>query len=312
MFLSHNVSEIHISFIHQQLNISQRPFSTLSSIHMIYLLQTFLKNPYFHQGFTPNTFIHPTVTIKMRRNGLSLPLSCQQIISYLLYCTYLFSYNYLMFRKTISVFHQIDQIFFNALLLLSLSMHLATSLIDPVDPHLTNTNGSLKEEPVRIKCNICQSEIYTYSQHCLKCNKCVYIFDHHCKWVNNCIGKSNYKFFFALLLSTFFLSLFRTVIGISAMVIVFPNELDDHDYISMSFIILMTIISTLVLIFCTYLLVFHIYLGIHRLSTFEYNRDHRKNKRRIVPRTPDNANACKVEGGFSMQTEFAGFSFVQD
>jgi palmitoyltransferase len=51
-------------------------------------------------------------------------------------------------------------------------------------------------------CSTCHFLKPARSKHCSICKTCVARMDHHCIWVNNCLGRGNYKWFLALLLST--------------------------------------------------------------------------------------------------------------
>ncbi|KAF1938161.1 palmitoyltransferase swf1 [Clathrospora elynae] len=53
-----------------------------------------------------------------------------------------------------------------------------------------------------IACRTCKFLKPPRSKHCSICKTCVSRMDHHCIWVNNCLGRSNYRWFLALLLST--------------------------------------------------------------------------------------------------------------
>lgn len=53
-----------------------------------------------------------------------------------------------------------------------------------------------------MNCKTCQFPKPARSKHCSLCRACVARADHHCVWVNNCLGRGNYKYFLALLLST--------------------------------------------------------------------------------------------------------------
>jgi len=50
-------------------------------------------------------------------------------------------------------------------------------------------------------CKTCHLTKPARSKHCSLCGHCVAKCDHHCPWVNNCLGKDNYHYFLALLLS---------------------------------------------------------------------------------------------------------------
>ncbi|KAK5136748.1 hypothetical protein LTR08_002044 [Meristemomyces frigidus] len=57
-------------------------------------------------------------------------------------------------------------------------------------------------------CKTCNLVKPARSKHCSLCGHCVAKCDHHCPWVNNCLGRGNYSFFLALLLTLGVLQLY--------------------------------------------------------------------------------------------------------
>lgn len=66
-------------------------------------------------------------------------------------------------------------------------------------------------------CGTCQLPKPARSKHCSICKACVARCDHHCVWVNNCLGRGNYRWFLALLVSVSFLLFYGSYLSYSAL-----------------------------------------------------------------------------------------------
>ena len=223
------------------------------------------------------------MTGNVRNSGFSLPLNLQQIASWVVS-----SFNLLMsaviYMPTLPLESQVmimkvafGIIFYISQFLVVVFAIIAT-VVNPADPFVKAK--LMSNEPVECEigqsiCTICNSVISNQSKHCGTCNKCVDAFDHHCKWLNNCIGVQNYKYFIALLWS---LEINILILIIFAIVLFseYQNNYSDFDsrvqnpQVYIAFVALTFIDALVVLIGCSYLIIFHTYLKCRGISTFDF------------------------------------------
>lgn len=140
-------------------------------------------------------------------------------------------------------------------------------------------------------CMHCNSHVGLRSKHCKRCDRCTSDFDHHCKWVNNCIGGKNYKLFFSLIFSVIFsgssfssLSYYFLWLYINEenKEIFFENSnnLITSEEILEILVILLIIFATataVITLLNLNLVLFHIWLYIKGLTTYEFVLHKREN-----------------------------------
>jgi len=135
--------------------------------------------------------------------------------------------------------------------------------------------GVYKETKVCLTCNIVKP---FRSHHCSDCDNCVIRFDHHCPWIGSCVGKRNYIYFFIFLIilniKNVFLAIFCIIHIIYAYKDVSKEEKNIKNWIALNLIGLIPTLITIILlgltmIFTTGLLIYHIKLISHNMTTKE-------------------------------------------
>ncbi|XP_009079572.1 PREDICTED: probable palmitoyltransferase ZDHHC1 [Acanthisitta chloris] len=244
---------------------------------------------------------------RARRNGWSWPLHLFQIIAWLLYLFFaLVGFGILvplLPRHWLPAGYICPGVCF----IYHLVVHLTAVSIDPADANVREKNylGPLatfnRNQHAHVienhHCHVCDVDVSAKSKHCGTCNKCVCGFDHHCKWLNNCVGERNYWVFLNSVLSAILGLGLLLLIACYVFVEFFvdPTKLrsDQHfdalrNHMDRWFVflpaspvetqapaILVTagifiLLSLVTVILLGHLLIFHIYLLWHKLTTYEY------------------------------------------
>ena len=192
-------------------------------------------------------------------------------------------------------------------------MIVTTALVtasDPTDPtpafeQLIMANRNLDDgtgmsfinQSCQYYCNICLSHVFEGSKHCSFCNRCVFGFDHHCRWVSNDIGSLNYVMFIRMLIFTLF-TLLTQVIYCVMLITQLPDlkQVEEESFISeqdVKMLLIATLILTAVLLLpIVTLLIFHMYLIKHKLSTISWIRRRQKRQAsKVVTKVMDSEKA---------------------
>lgn len=227
----------------------------------------------------------------MRKNGLQWPWSCKQIASYFGYILYSIIFHIVIISKIPTPHHIYGISVFIILLGTSICSHVLISCINPADPLIYSRTQSEVQQAGYYYCTICNSHIDLFSRHCVECNKCVYQYDHHCKWVNNCIGKANYNHFCVLVISTACLTAHITIESVFSLMKILSDQKYHHDgdeKTYLFFVLTSLLLSGIGFFSVSYLLLFHAYIKLQGLSTFDYILNKKSIAiKRVVPRFAD-------------------------
>lgn len=118
-------------------------------------------------------------------------------------------------------------------------------------------------------CDKCSTYKPPRAHHCRVCKRCVLRMDHHCLWINNCVGFSNYKPFIIFILYAAISCIYSTVV-ITNSALRKDWEVNVFRYLNYLYITCGTITAVLSLTLGS-LLVWHLYLLAHNMTTIEYH-----------------------------------------
>uniref|UniRef100_A0A4X2KYY8 Palmitoyltransferase n=1 Tax=Vombatus ursinus TaxID=29139 RepID=A0A4X2KYY8_VOMUR len=168
----------------------------------------------------------------------------------------------------------LQPLLFILLVLCSLLLYLAVSLMDPgyVGPDLESppTQLQVTSQPLR-------------SKHCRSCKRCVRRFDHHCPWIENCVGERNHPLFLAYLAVQLVVLLWGLHLAWSGLHFHEPwQSWFQHNGFIFATFLLLGLFSTVVML----LLASHLYLVASDMTTWEFISPHRIAYLRHRPDSP--------------------------
>ena len=222
-----------------------------------------------------------------KRNGLTCPLHKLQVLTWTLAAlqtggSYALIYPGLTETTGVSFL-----CVFSLALGATLVLGILTTVSDPTDPVVYAHQASIEkglpfdERQYALVCTSCQTNVSALSKHCAKCRRCIAHFDHHCKWLNNCIGGSNYRKFVALLWAVECTEGVILAFGLVSLLEIL-SEVDMARVVGIAVLLGTAVILFVILL---QLILFHIYLGLHGLTTYDYIRSRRAVSVRTKPTT---------------------------
>lgn len=159
-----------------------------------------------------------------------------------------------------------------------------TITTDPLDPLVAAAeagdldDGMDSDEDV-LHCRYCETFVQLDSKHCWECNKCVANFDHHCPWLNTCIGTLNYGSFYTAIWALLAMLGVMMVVSTFMLAEVFYSGTDGEEEVNLYglgkvellFLLgVLAIVNGALWVLDLTLVIFHSYLCIHDITTFEY------------------------------------------
>ncbi|XP_044519957.1 palmitoyltransferase ZDHHC12 [Gracilinanus agilis] len=192
----------------------------------------------------------------------------------------------------------LQPLLFILLVLCSLLLYLAVSLMDPgyvgPDPEAPppppqkepkeEQTAMIPEKTFRLRrCGYCLLQQPLRSKHCRSCKRCVRRFDHHCPWIENCVGERNHPLFLAYLAVQLVVLLWGLHLAWSGLHFreSWQSWLPHNGLLFLTFLLL-SIFSTVV----TLLLASHLYLVASDTTTWEFISPHRIAYLRHRPDSP--------------------------
>lgn len=154
--------------------------------------------------------------------------------------------------------------------------------IDPIKYFLFRLNPS---QHFAYYCFTCKIYVQKSSKHCGMCRKCIEGFDHHCKWLNNCIGSKNYRLFLK----------FLVLVIVYYCVLITYEAVSIKDSKGYKKVILLIDLSANILVFILVGLlgIFHCYLNIKGIGTYEFFVRSNKNFNQVcIEETNENEKNC--------------------